>query len=174
MDKCLLFKTFLKVYPYSILFYIMPNDRNILEYLEQQKQSMSQKIEIDVGQDHLRSIFDYVNSNLVHLEQTTQQLTYSPPVITDQTPKVPRSQLTPKKLSDRDYVDRILPLSSRMRVTTSKIGVSCIICLDPLMPNEYYRKLNCDHENFHDECIIRWLGSNQDEFSCPLCRRDQY
>jgi hypothetical protein len=44
----------------------------------------------------------------------------------------------------------------------------CPICLDTFKPNEYYRKLNCNH-CFHKRCIDRWFKSDHSE--CPMCRK---
>jgi len=48
------------------------------------------------------------------------------------------------------------------------LETECPICLDTFKPNEYYRKLNCNH-CFHKRCIDRWFKTDHSE--CPMCRK---
>lgn len=51
-------------------------------------------------------------------------------------------------------------------------NIECTICINKIQPNEYVRKLKCNH-NFHKKCIDHWLIESMKscEFvSCPYCR----
>lgn len=43
---------------------------------------------------------------------------------------------------------------------------NCSICRDTFNVDDELRRLPCSHE-FHDACIITWLGGNN---TCPMCR----
>ena len=48
------------------------------------------------------------------------------------------------------------------------LNSECSICIDSFKPNEYYRKLGCNHY-FHKRCIDRWIKKDKNE--CPMCRQ---
>lgn len=43
----------------------------------------------------------------------------------------------------------------------------CIICTDIILSTDYVLKLDCNHLNYHDTCIIKWLYTKR---TCPECR----
>ena len=43
----------------------------------------------------------------------------------------------------------------------------CVICLDPLRPNERVALSGCGHDAFHAQCLVTALQRSR---SCPLCR----
>ncbi|KAI9737121.1 MAG: hypothetical protein M1834_000712 [Cirrosporium novae-zelandiae] len=43
----------------------------------------------------------------------------------------------------------------------------CVICLDPILPNQQIRALRCNHV-FHKHCIDDWYLRQQ--VDCPLCK----
>jgi hypothetical protein len=68
---------------------------------------------------------------------------------------------------------KILNLSSFYKSKNNNL--QCSICYEHLQPNEFLRKLKCNHE-FHKKCIDKWLYTqfkdNRDEYTCPLCRQN--
>jgi E3 ubiquitin-protein ligase RHA2 len=51
-------------------------------------------------------------------------------------------------------------------------SIYCVVCLQHVKSNEYYRELNCKH-SFHKKCIDKWMKKCIDynhTASCPICR----
>jgi hypothetical protein len=47
----------------------------------------------------------------------------------------------------------------------------CSICLLTISPPATAILVPCDHDTFHEECILHWLQMNGEDPRCPLCRR---
>ena len=45
----------------------------------------------------------------------------------------------------------------------------CVICHQPILKEQIYRKLNICSHKYHIHCIDEWLSSNS---TCPTCRRE--
>jgi len=116
---------------------------------------------------HLTNLFDHVNRHLTLMERQEEFL--------DSGSSGTRVELPPVKIkSKKEYLDQFLT-HQPVAVTTSLIGgINCPICLQCYLPGEFYRELNTCGHKFHQGCVDQWLDLNRDEFSCPLCRSDQY
>jgi len=70
---------------------------------------------------------------------------------------------------------KILNLNSFYKSKINNSQLQCSICCEHLKPNEFLRKLKCNHE-FHKKCIDKWLYTqfkdSRDEYTCPLCRQN--
>jgi len=47
---------------------------------------------------------------------------------------------------------------------------NCSICLEEFKNEDILKKLNCDHI-FHKDCLQPWINNNNNNKTCPLCRR---
>mmetsp|Transcript_57713 Transcript_57713/g.135219 ORF Transcript_57713/g.135219 Transcript_57713/m.135219 type:complete len:167 (-) Transcript_57713:65-565(-) len=45
---------------------------------------------------------------------------------------------------------------------------TCIICLEPVIPEQPVRRLRCNHQ-FHPDCILQWC-LKRCALECPTCR----
>ncbi|WVY93591.1 hypothetical protein V8G54_032679 [Vigna mungo] len=59
------------------------------------------------------------------------------------------------------------PIDMLKKSTVLQIECCCCICLDEFELNAECYALLCQHF-FHQECIMRWLQTNQ---TCPICRQ---
>ncbi|KAA8898851.1 hypothetical protein FN846DRAFT_892677 [Sphaerosporella brunnea] len=67
---------------------------------------------------------------------------------------------------------RRAPLRScRLPAGTPAPPADCVICLAPLKVVERTVLTPCSHALFHHTCIRTWLGGNEGDPRCPMCRR---
>ena len=71
-----------------------------------------------------------------------------------------------KKLSKSKYVK----LLGNYKKFKQDDEVTCPICLENIIENEYVRELKCNHV-YHKKCIDRWLYTS-DQYLCPYCKID--
>ena len=45
----------------------------------------------------------------------------------------------------------------------------CVICLEILADADRY-DLTCQHNQFHDKCILKWFSHCNSHLTCPICR----
>ena len=116
--------------------------------------------------DHLHDLFNYVNSHLTLIESNMIYKENKRDIKVDLF-----SVVKPKKLDIDEYLNRFM--AKPVIITTKMVGKICPICLDLFVPEQFYRRLNCQHV-FHQNCIELWFDQNMDDLECPLCRQSQY
>ncbi len=47
---------------------------------------------------------------------------------------------------------------------------ACVVCLEPLMPDDEVLTLPCRHRQFHAACIEQWMLGRGRGADCPLCK----
>ena len=51
-------------------------------------------------------------------------------------------------------------------------GELCVICLENMKCNEYYRTLKCNHK-YHKRCIDKWINK-YNNYYCPTCKENAF
>ena len=120
--------------------------------------------------NHLNHLFDHVNRHLTLMESCVLEFNNDNE---EKSIKVP----LPKQIikTPSQYISKFIGSNNNSPkfVNTRMIGQICPICVECFMPKETYHLLSCNHY-FHSNCIEKWLMTDLDELSCPLCRKSQY
>lgn len=74
-------------------------------------------------------------------------------------------------LEVKNKIEKIINKSPQIKFCCYKSKYNqtgCSVCLLPFEPESTIRLLKCLHI-FHDACIIAWLNTKTENFTCPIC-----
>lgn len=122
------------------------------------------KTSFTLKNNDLVDMFDHINRHLTIMESNTIKFNEN----TDSSKIVLPKEIhkTPSQYISK-FINHSKPVNTRL------IGQTCPICVECFLPSETYHQLSCNH-CFHSICIEKWLMTDLDELSCPLCRCSQY